>query len=372
MTTGKVRPRRSTAPVVAVTGAATGAGRLLARRLVESDEVRKVVAIDGHRGDVTGALWRVADVRDPLLSNRLADVDVLVHVDVDRSPETDPRERRTYNVRGAQTVVTACAAARVRHVVLVTSAMVYGAAPDNPVPLPEDAPVAGEASSSIVGDFLEMEEVAAHAPITHPGLAVTVVRPAALVGPGVDTVVTRHFEAPRLLAVKGRSPCWQFCHIEDLAAALEQVVVGQVGQVGGVVGQRTPTVVGVGCDGWLELEEVEEITGKRRFELPAALTFGTAQRLHRLGLTPAPATDLHYVAYPWVVDCVTLRAAGWKPVYDNASALRVLLEETAGRHAVVGRRVGGKEATMATAAGATVAVIGAAAAVRRARKRRRA
>ncbi|SEF84204.1 Nucleoside-diphosphate-sugar epimerase [Thermomonospora echinospora] len=377
MATGKVRPRRSTAPVVAVTGAASGAGRLLARRLAVSDEVRKVVAIDGHRGDAPGVLWRVANVRDPMLSNRLADVDVLVHVDVDRSPDTDPRERRTYNVRGAQTVVTACAAARVRHVVLVTSAMVYGAATDNPVPLAEDAPLNAEANASIVGDYLEMEEVAAQAPLTHPGLTVTVVRPAALVGPGVDTVMTRHFEAPRLLAVKGRSPCWQFCHIEDLAAALEQIATGALtagpgsGAAPGNAGDRTPTAIGVGCDGWLELEEVEEITGKRRFELPAALTFGTAQRLHRLGLTPAPATDLHYVAYPWVVDCATLRSAGWKPAYDNASALRVLLEETAGRHAVVGRRVGGKEATMATAAGATVAVIGAAAAVRRARKRRR-
>ncbi|WP_376766634.1 NAD-dependent epimerase/dehydratase family protein [Thermomonospora cellulosilytica] len=368
LTTGKVRPRRSTGPVVAVTGAATGAGRLLVRRLAGNADVRKVVAIDGHRGDVAGVLWRVADVRDPLLSNRLADVDVLVHLDIDRSPDGDPRERRTYNVRGAQTVVTASAAARVRHVVLVTSAMVYGAAPDNPVPLSEDAPLRGEANSSIVGDFLEMEEVAAQAPVTHPGLRVTVVRPAALVGPGIDTVVSRHFEAPRLLAVKGCAPCWQFCHVDDLASALEQIVLDTgAARASGA----PPRVVGVGCDGWLELEEVEEITGKRRFELPAALTFGTAQRLHRLGITPAPATDLHYVAYPWVVDCAALRAAGWKPAYDNASALRALLEETAGRHAVVGRRVGGKEATMATAAGATVAVIGAAAAVRRARKRRR-
>jgi len=111
--------------------------------------------------------------------------------------------------------------------------------------------------------------------------------------------------------------------------------------------------------------------GKRRIELPAVITFGTAQRLHRLGITPAPAAELQYVVYPWVVDCATLRAAGWKPAYDNASALRVLLAETTGRHAVAGRRVGGKEATMATAAGATVAVIGAAAVVRRARKRRR-
>ncbi|WP_396448994.1 NAD-dependent epimerase/dehydratase family protein [Actinomadura sp.] len=360
MATGKVRPRRSKAPVVAVTGAASGAGRLLAARLAGREEIRKVVAIDGQRGDVPGVTWRVTDIRDPLLSGRLSDVDVIVNLDIERSPDADPRERRTHNVRGAQTVVTAAAAARVRRVVLVTSAMVYGAGPGNEVPLSEDAPLLAEASTSIAGDYLEMEELAATAPVTHPGLDVTVVRPAAVVGPGVDTVVTRHFEAPRLLSVKGSTPGWQFCHIEDLASALDVVVTE---------GVRGP--VAVGGEGWLGPEEVAEITGKRSFELPAALTFGMAQRLHRLGMTPAPATDLHYVAYPWVVDCARLRAAGWKPMYDNAAALRVVMEETAGRHAVVGRRVGGKEATVATAAGATVAAIGAAAAIRRARKRRR-
>lgn len=360
MVTGQVRPRRSRGPVVAVTGAASGAGRLLAARLAEREEIRKVVAVDAHRGDVPGVTWRVVDIRDPLLPGRLSDVDVVVNLDLEHSPDADPRERRTHNVRGAQTVVTAAAAARVRRVVLVTSAMVYGAAPDNEVPLPEDAPLLAEADASIAGDFLEIEELAATAPATHPGLDVTVVRPAALAGPGVDTVVTRHFEAPRLLTVKGAEPAWQFCHIEDLASALEVVVTAEV-----------PGPVAVGSEGRLGLDEVTEITGKRTFELPAALTFGTAQRLHRLGMTPVPATDLHYVAYPWVVDCARLRAAGWKPLHDNASALRAVLEESAGRHAVVGRRVGGKEATVATAAGATVAALGAAAAIRRARKRRR-
>jgi hypothetical protein len=111
----------------------------------------------------------------------------------------------------------------------------------------------------------------------------------------------------------------------------------------------------------------------RRIELPAGLTFGTAQRLHRIGITPAPVSDLHYVVYPWVVDCRVLREAGWRPAYDNEAAFRVLLEQRAGHHAVAGRRIARKEATItaAGAAGATVAVIGTAAIVRRARRRKR-
>jgi hypothetical protein len=132
-------------------------------------------------------------------------------------------------------------------------------------------------------------------------------------------------------------------------------------------------VFAVGCDGWLEGEEVEELSGLRRIELPAGLTFGTAQRLHRIGITPAPVSDLHYVVYPWVVDCRVLREAGWRPAYDNEAAFRVLLEQRAGHHAVAGRRIARKEATItaAGAAGATVAVIGTAAIVRRARRRKR-
>jgi nucleoside-diphosphate-sugar epimerase len=352
-------------PVVAVTGAAAGIGRALAVRLASSPNVRKVIAIDGRRGDIAGVTWRVADIRDPALAGRLAGVDVIVHADYDVAPDSDAKQRRAFNVRGAQTVLTAAAAGRVGRVVLVTSSMVYGARPDNPVPLSEDAPLAAEADSSVTGDLLEIEQLARRSPRANPGMAVTVVRPAALVGEDpypVDTLVTRHFEAPRLLTVKGCAPRWQFCHVEDLASALEFTVGG------GIDG-----AFAVGCDGWLEQDEVEQISGLKSIELPARLTFGTAQRLHRLGLTPAPAMDLRYVVYPWVVDCAELRQAGWRPRFDNAAALRVLLGQRNGRHAVAGRRIARTEVTV-TAAGATVAAaaIGTAAIVRRARRRHRA
>jgi len=346
-------------PVVAVTGAARGIGRALTIRLAASPGVKKVIAIDSDRGDVAGVTWRVADVRDPALAGRLAGADIVVHADHDLAPDSDTRPRRAFNVRGAQTVLTAAAAGRVGRVVLVTSAMVYGARPDNPVPLAEDAPLAADTDDSVAGDMLEIEQLARRSPRTNPGMAVTVVRPAALVGDDIDTLVTRHFEAPRLLTVKGCAPRWQFCHIDDLVSALEFTVCG------GITGDFA-----VGCDGWLEQDEVERISGLKSIEMPARLTFGTAQRLHRVGVIPAPAMDLRYVVYPWVVDCVALRAAGWRPGIGNAEALRVLLDQRKSRYALAGRRIARKEATI-TAAGATVAVIGTAAIVRRARRRHR-
>ncbi|MDA0645253.1 NAD-dependent epimerase/dehydratase family protein [Nonomuraea ferruginea] len=351
--------KRSRRPVVAVTGAASGLGRELLVRLVTSADFRRVVAIDEERGDVQEATWRVIDVRDPLLANRISDIDVVVHVAGDYALDSDPGERRAYNLRAAQTVLTASAAARVRRVVVVTSAMVYGAAADNDVPLAEGAPVAAEPDTGVVGDYLEIEALVRTSLRSHPGLEVTVLRPAAVVGPGIDTVITRHFESPRLLTVKGCAQRWQFCHIDDLVSALELAAKGAV-----------TGVAAVGCDGWLEQEQIEELSGIRRFELPAGLTFGTAQRLHRLGITPAPATDLHYVVYPWVVDCAALREAGWKPSWTNETAFNQLLELRENRTTVVGRRLPVKEATL-TAAGATVAVIGTAAIVRQVRKKRR-
>jgi nucleoside-diphosphate-sugar epimerase len=346
-------------PVVAVTGAANGIGSALIARLVASPQVKRVIAIDDHRGEAAGATWRVADVRDPALAGRLTGVDVIVHADTDLSPDGDARQRRAYNVRGAQTVLTAAAAGRVKRVILITSAMVYGARPENPVPLPEDAPLKAETDSSVAGDMLEIELLARRSPRANPGMAVTVVRPAALLGDAVDTLLTRHFEAPRLLAVKGCAPRWQFCHVDDLVSALEFVVVNGIGGS-----------LAVGCDGWLEQDEVEQLSGLKSIELPARLTFGAAQRLHRMGVTPAPAIDLRYVVYPWVVDCLTLREAGWRPAYDNAEALAVLVGQRGGRHAVAGRRIARKEVAV-TAASATVAAIGTAAIVRRARRRRR-
>ncbi|MFE9929027.1 SDR family oxidoreductase [Streptomyces sp. NPDC005533] len=346
-------------PVIAVTGAASGVGAALVSRLAASDEVKQVVAIDERRGDCAAAQWHILDVRDPAIAERLRGADVVVHLALDLDLETDPAARTAYNVRGTQTVLTAAAAAGVHRVVLCTSAMVYGALPDNDIPLSEDSELRATAEATGVGDLLEIERLGRRAPRAHPGLNVTVIRPAVLVG-GTDTALTRYFESPRLLVVAGSRPTWQFCHVEDLVSALEYAAL-----------EKVEGELAVGCEGWLEQEEVEELSGIRRMELPSAVALGAAARLHRIGLTPSPAGDLAYTMHPWVVSVSGLHAAGWRPRWTNEEVLAELLQEVSGRHTVAGRRLGRRDAaTAAGAAGATVALLGAAAAVRLARKRR--
>ena len=95
---------------------------------------------------------------------------------------------------------------------------------------------------------MDVEQLIGVARDVHPGLTITAVRPAALVGDGVDTVITRHFEAPRLLTLRGAEPAWQFCHVDDLGSAVALVVgPGRRGAVS--VGARGPPHPGATSSG---------------------------------------------------------------------------------------------------------------------------
>lgn len=357
------RTRRRVGPQrVAVTCAASAVGSVLARGLATAGD--RVVGLDTRSGTAGDVDWRLTDITAPSVVTALGDVDALVHIahgaDLAVALAEQPAIRRGRLIREIQTLTTAAAAAGVSHLVVVTSAMVYGAREDNPVPLPEDSPIQAEEAEGIVADLVEVEQLLEVARQVHPGLQITAVRPATMVGPGLDTMVSRHFEAPRLLTLRGRTPAWQFCHVEDLATAVSVVIHEQLAGV-----------VAVGAWGSLSQEEVEEISGMRRIELAPAAAEGAAERLHRLGVVPGPSSDLAYVSYPWVVAPTALAEHGWYPAHDNSTCLSVLLEGVRGHHAVMARRVERRDAAIgaAGAASAAVAVAATAALMRRRRKR---
>jgi nucleoside-diphosphate-sugar epimerase len=263
----------------------------------------------------------------------------------------DPNERRTRNVHGTAALLDAARAAGVARVVLVTSADVYGAVVGNAVPLPDDAPVRATAGDDLLGDHVEVERLAASV----RGLRVATIRPATVVGgplgSAYDGALLRQLSAPRLLAARGTEPLWQLCHADDLVRAIEIVVTADL-----------DGPLPVGCDGALPQAQVERMARKRRVELPASVALGTAERLHRLGVSTASPRELDHLLAPVVVASARLREAGWSPQWTNESALAAYLAERS--------RAGGRTGAY-TAAGATVALLGTAALVRQARRRRR-
>lgn len=361
----RVRSGRSPRPLqVAVTHARSALGQAVAEQLIRAGE--QVTGVDQRSGTAGGLRlrWRLTDLESPQVVDALRGIEAVVHpahgVDLRNELAEDPQARRARMIREVQTLTVAAAAAGVSHVVVLSSAMVYGARQDNPVPLAEDSPLRSADVEGMIADLVEVEELLDTARRVHPSVRITSVRPAAIVGPGVDSIITRHFEAPRMLVLKGTEPHWQFCHVEDLGSAVATVLHDGLGPA-----------VAVGAPGSLTQEQAEQLSGLRHVSVAPTAAHGAADRLHRLGVLPLPPTDLAYISHPWVIEPVALLEHGWRPAYDNAACLATLLEEARTGAGATVRRLERRDAALgaAGAASAAVAVVATAALLRRRRRR---
>lgn len=351
-----MRRRRTPEPVgTGVTGAATGLGRALLERLARRSDVPRLVALDAPVAAFPGVRWRAADLLAPGLERHLTGLRTVVHLAVSYDLAQEPAGRRTRTAQGTAALLEAARRAGVARVVLVTSLDVHASpSPGAPVPACEDLPLRADPDSALTGDLLEVERLADHA--TRTGLEVLVLRPAALVGgplgPGYDGALVHSLGAPRLLAVRGVEPLWQVCHSDDLLSALELAVTSDL----------TGTAA-VASEGWLTQRDVEALSRQRRVELPASVALSTAERLHRAGLMQGTPAELDRLLAPLVVRPQRLAAAGWTPAWTTRDALIA--------HLAAQPSTGGRAGTYTAAgAGATVALVGTAALVRRARRRR--
>jgi nucleoside-diphosphate-sugar epimerase len=331
--------------VSTVDGAATGAAPAVGVHAHGSAATRVAALLAAARPS-----WAWLPVRpgDPLHG-----LDAVVDLGLLAAQETDPAARRARVVGGSRALLTAARTGGVARYVAVTSAMVLGTTPGPPVARGDDTAVQPPAEDCLLADLVAVEQMLAEAPDAAP--VVTVLRPAVLCGAGSDVLLGRHFVPPRLLTIRGGEACWQFCHVHDLVTAVMLALDGKV---------RGPAAVA--SDGWLAADAAAHQSGLRQLELPLAVAAATAERLFRLRLSASPPSELAFLSRPWLVECTTLRAAGWRPAHSNAAALQAQLDLLAAERAVT--RPTGR--SLAGAGVSAAALLGSAAAVRAARRRR--
>jgi nucleoside-diphosphate-sugar epimerase len=345
--------------VVAVTGAGGYVGRRLVDALLADPRVDRVLGFDLRPPPASSAklLLDELDIRSSALEARLTGVDVLVHLAFVMDPIRDEAEMRDVNVNGSQNVFKCAANAGVRKIVYTSSAVVYGAHPDNDVPLTEESPLRANLDFSYPAHKLEVEYVVKEVAREHPELDWVVFRPAIVFGPSVNSAWSRMLEMPVLLAVRGYSPPLQFVHEDDVGRAL---LWASLEDVSGYFN--------LAAKGWLEGDEVMRIVGRRRLQLPEPLAFTVAERLWNMGMSEAPAGILHYVMHPWVVSTEKLSAAGFEARISNLETLGVVADRAREHVRLGGRRV--RRVDLARAGVAGLGVLGAVAGARVVRARR--
>lgn len=292
------------------------------------------------------------DVRDPALAPRFEGVDILLHLAFVMDPIRDEAAMRDVNVNGSQNVFRAAGEAGVRKIVYTSSAVVYGAHHDNPVPLTEESRLRANLDFSYAAHKLEVEHVVGEFRDQFPKTIVTVFRPAIVFGPHVDSAWSHILEAPLLIGVKGFDPPLQFVHEDDVAGALTFAVVNDL-----------DGPYNLASEGWMPMHEVLEVARRRRLDLPEAAAFAFVDKMWTAGLSEAPAGLLHYVMHPWVMDTAKLAAAGFTPTRTNLAALEAAVQVARGHIRLGSARV--PKASLWAAAGVGAVAAGAVFAGRR-------
>lgn len=172
--------------------------------------------------------------------------------------------------------------ASVPRLVVLSSAMVYGAWPGNPVPLTESAPMRPDPADDFATSNAEVERIVAE---WSDGLeegsrpSVAVLRPTIVVG---DDTADWFARAP-WAGTAGQPQPLQVLHLDDLVSAVDHM-------------RRSDAsgAFNVAPDGWISPDELVALRGPVR----------------RFTRRQPPS---HYQSNPWVVANDRLRATGWEP-----------------------------------------------------------
>jgi nucleoside-diphosphate-sugar epimerase len=290
-----------------VTGAAGAIGRRTCRGLAKAGVT--VLAMDRVAVDGVMPVQRVDLERADLVS-AFQGADVVVHLAHTVTPEVSTLDDGTRDLDIAQRVLDAAAEAGVRHAVIMSSSMVYGAWENNSVPLTEDAPIRPNPEFVYAVHLAELERRALDWRADHPASSLTILRPAVVVADEARSKLADLLRSVGTIRTTEGDPPVQFVHADDLAAA---VVVTARAEVDGVVN--------VAPDGWIPPETYMALASTApRPRVSKWLATAVASMRWRFGFKAGPPGLVPYTVYPWVVANDRLRALGWTAANSNEEA----------------------------------------------------
>lgn len=298
---------------VAVTGVSGFIGQRLLARLDASPHVSRIVGLD-VRDPARRArklTFHRIDILNADLVPHLQNVDVIVHLAAIVGPIPDEALMTRVNCDGTRRVLDAAARAGVNQVVRLSSASVYGAWENNPVPLTEDAVLRPNPGFLPAILDAECERVLAEWSSAREGRLATRLRVAPVVGAGSTSVLAAAATGHPPVLLKAPHAPVQVVHVDDVANALLVAVEQSLGGV-----------YNVAPDGWLAAEDADALHPRRHLPgLPNEAAERVLQMMWGSGLGDAPPAVVPYLAHPWVVANDRMKDAGWTPSHSNEEAI---------------------------------------------------
>ncbi|MDA1188424.1 MAG: NAD-dependent epimerase/dehydratase family protein [Chloroflexi bacterium] len=286
---------------IAVTGASGYIGTGLIRRLEREDWIKNILAID-IRPLSTPPSPKVTYVKRSVTSP-MSDlfeehrIDVVVHLAFVLEPGHNEEAIRKVNVEGTRQVLKSAATANIRQLIYFGSTTVYGAHPDNPPNLTEEAPVRPVEGFQYGRDKALTEKVFREFAEGHPEIKAVILRGCPVLGPSADNFISRAFSKPILVALKGFDPPMQLLHEEDLDEVMVHCIRHNVAGLYNVAG-----------DGVVRWSEMGRILNRKVLKLPPALLYGITEATWRLRLqSESPAAGLAFIQYPWTASTEKIR-----------------------------------------------------------------
>ncbi len=295
---------------VLIPGIAGQLGQMVARRCAELGH--QVAGIDRRRWPEApdGIEVHHVDIRKRAAEDvfRRMRPDAVIHMATVSHFAERGEERYRININGTRAVFDHCVKYEAKHCIFVGRHTYYGAAPDSPLYHSEDEPPMGLASYPELADLVSADLYAGSALWRFPALTTTVMRMCYTLGPSGHGTLATFIRGPRVPAILGFDPLYQFMHEKDVVKALVCALDARPRGVFNVSGPQP-----------VPLSVLVRETGRKLVPLPELLFSAS---LGRFGLPKISKGALDHIKYSIVMDATPFRkATGFAHDIDEVQAM---------------------------------------------------